>query len=133
MDSGPTITTFLMFSGQAEEAIDFYVGLFENSKIVSIKRYGPGEMGREGTVYQAVFSLNGRDFMCIDSPVKHDFTFTPAISLYVSCADEGKIDRYFKALADGGQVFMPLDKYPFSKKFGWLADQFGVSWQLNAE
>lgn len=130
MESGPTITTFLMFEGKAEEAMNFYVSLFEESKIVSLKRYGPNEMGKEGSVYQAVFSLNGQNFMCIDSPVKHGFTFTPAISLYVSCPDEAKITRYFDALSADGQVLMPLAAYPFSKKFAWVSDRFGVSWQL---
>ncbi len=121
-----------MFSGQAEAAMKFYVALFEKSQIVRVTRYGPNEMGQEGSVQHGAFSLNGRAFMCIDSPVKHDFTFTPAISLYVSCSDEAKIARYFKALAEGGRVLMPLDTYPFSKKFAWVQDRFGVSWQLNA-
>ena len=130
MDNGPEITTFLMFSGQAEEAMNFYVTLFENSEIVRVTRYGPNEMGQEGSVFHAVFSLNGRAFMCIDSPVKHDFTFTPAISLYVTCPDEAKIAHYYEGLVEGGRILMPLDTYPFSKKFAWIQDKFGVSWQL---
>jgi predicted 3-demethylubiquinone-9 3-methyltransferase (glyoxalase superfamily) len=132
MEGGPRITTFLMFTGQAEEAMNLYVSLFEGSRIVSVTRYGLNEPGPEGSVYHAIFSLHGQEFMCIDSPVKHDFTFTPAISLYVSCEDETKIARYFEALAEGGQVLMPLDAYPFSRKFGWVQDRFGVSWQLSA-
>jgi predicted 3-demethylubiquinone-9 3-methyltransferase (glyoxalase superfamily) len=130
--NGPTITTFLMFSGQAEDAMKFYVGLFENSEIIDIKRYGPNEAGQEGTVMQALFSLNGENLMCIDSPVKHDFTFTPAVSLFVSSPDESRIVDYFEALSAGGQVFMPLDTYAFSRKFAWVQDRFGVSWQLSA-
>lgn len=80
----------------------------------------------------ALFSLNGRHIRCIDSPVKHDFTFTPATSLYVTSADENQISRYFAALSEEGQILMPLDSYPFSKKFGWVQDRFGVSWQVNA-
>ena len=131
MDNGPKITTFLMFAGQAEEAMNFYVSLFEESRIVRVTRYGPNEMGQEGSVQHAVFSLNGQVFMCIDSPAKHDFTFTPAISLYVSCPDEAKITRYFEALGKGGRVLMPLDTYPFSKKFAWVEDRFGLAWQLS--
>jgi len=127
----PTVTTFLMFDGKAEAAMNFYVSLFPNSSVVSIARYGPGETGAEGSVMQAKFMLNGRKFMCIDSPVKHEFTFTPAISLFVDCQSESEVDRLFAALSEGGQVFMPLDQYPFSKKFGWAGDRFGVSWQLN--
>ena len=128
----PAITALLMFAGKAEEAMQFYVALFEESEIVHVTRYGPNEVGKEGSVQHAVFSLNGQKLMCIDSPVKHEFTFTPAISLYVSCSDEAKVTRYFEALSDGGQVFMPLDKYPFSKRFAWVQDKFGVSWQLSA-
>lgn len=131
VESGPKITTFLMFEGKAEEAMNFYVSLFENSKIIDLKRYGPNEMGKEGSVLLAAFSLNGQTFKCIDSPVKHGFTFTPAISLYVSCTDEAKITRYFEALSADGQVLMPLAEYPFSKKFAWVNDRFGVSWQLS--
>lgn len=125
------ITTFLMFEGAAEEAMTFYMSLFDRSKVVNIDRYGPGEPGKEGSVRHAIFELGGQPFMCIDSPVSHGFTFTPAISLYVSCADEPEIDRLAAALADRGQVLMPLAAYPFSKKFTWLQDRFGVSWQLS--
>lgn len=128
----PTITTFLMFEGKAEEAMNTYVGLFENSTVESITRYGPGEHGKEGTVQLASFSLNGRSFKCIDSPVSHGFTFTPAISIYVTCSNEQQVDRYFETLSQAGQVMMPLGEYPFSKRFVWLQDKFGVSWQLSA-
>jgi len=69
--------------------------------------------------------------MCIDSPVKHDFTFTPSISLYVNCESEEEINRLFKSLSQDGKVLLLLDSYGFSDKFGWLEDKFGVSWQLN--
>lgn len=69
--------------------------------------------------------------MCIDSPMKHGFTFTPAISLFVQCADEAELNRLYAALADGGAELMPLGNYGFSPKFGWVNDRFGVSWQLN--
>ncbi|MDH6428544.1 hypothetical protein BSK62_17735 [Paenibacillus odorifer] len=125
------IMTFLMFEGKAEEAMNFYTSLFDHSEIISIKRYGTNEAGPEGSVMQATFSLHGQVFMCIDSYVKHGFTFTPAVSLYVNCESEAEIDRVYAALSQGGQVLMPLGEYPFSSKFGWVADQFGVSWQLN--
>jgi len=124
-------TTFLMFEGKAEEAMNFYTSLFEDSKILSITRYGPNEAGTEGTVMLATFSLGGQEFMCIDSYIKHEFTFTPAMSIYVNCASEAEIDRVFEKLSLNGQVLMPLDHYPFSKKFAWVSDPFGVSWQLN--
>ena len=79
----------------------------------------------------AIFSLDGQRFMCIDSFVKHEFSFTPAMSLYVTCHTEGEIETIAAKLAEGGQALMPLDSYPFSKKYTWINDRFGVSWQLN--
>jgi len=125
------ITTFLMFDGNAEEAMNFYVALFRDSKIIHITRYGPNQAGAEGTVMHALFSLNGQEFMCIDSNVKHNFSFTPAISLYVVCDTEDEIDELFEKLSEHGQVMMPLSRYPFSDKFAWLSDKYGVSWQLS--
>ncbi len=124
------ITTFLMFDGRAEEAMSFYTSLFDDSKILEVTRYGPNQAGAEGTVMHARFSLAGQEFMCIDSSVKHGFTFTPAISLYVNCSTAQEVDRLYERLSQGGQVLMPLDSYPFSDRFCWIADKFGVSWQL---
>jgi predicted 3-demethylubiquinone-9 3-methyltransferase (glyoxalase superfamily) len=122
-----------MFSGKAEEAMNYYVSVFEQAEILSIQRYGADEAGTEGTVARATFSLYGQVFMCIDSSMKHDFTFTPAISLYITCASDEEIERLFDKLSQDGAVFMPLTAYPFSDKFGWVADKYGVSWQLNLE
>jgi len=124
------LTPFLMFEGQAETAMDFYLTLFDRAKILSITRYGPGEAGKEGSVMHAVFSLDGQEFMCIDSSVPHEFTFTPSVSIHVQCSSVSEIDRLFEKLSNGGQILMPLDEYPFSKRYAWLADRFGVSWQL---
>ncbi|GAA4847292.1 VOC family protein [Saccharopolyspora rosea] len=125
------ITTFLMFEGNAEEAMTFYTSLFDDAGIIDISRYGPGEDGPEGTVRLATFALAGQRFMCIDSYVNHAFGFTPAMSLFVDCADEDEIDRLHRQLAEQGQELMPLGSYGFSPKFGWVNDRFGVSWQLN--
>ena len=125
------ITTFLMFEGVAERAMNFYTSIFEGAKITHIVRYGPNEPGTEGSVMLATFVLAGQEFMAIDSNVKHGFTFTPSMSLYVNFDNEAELDRAFEQLSQGGSVLMPLAPYPFSEKFGWAADQFGVSWQLN--
>ncbi|MDR7071584.1 VOC family protein [Fictibacillus barbaricus] len=119
------ITTFLMFSGQAEEAMNLYISIFEDGEVTNILHQ------QDGTVLHATFTLKGQQFMCIDSSVKHDFDFTPSISLYVDCESEEEIDRLFEKLSDEGMVLMPLGESPFSAKFGWLQDKFGVSWQLN--
>jgi len=125
------ITTFLMFEGNAEEAMAFYLSLFDDAEVISINRYGADGPGTEGSVQQATFTLAGQPFMCIDSPMKHGFTFTPAMSLFVQCADEAELDRLYAALAERGAELMPLGNYGFSAKFGWVNDRFGVSWQLN--
>ncbi|MER6614050.1 VOC family protein [Streptomyces xantholiticus] len=125
------ITTFLMFEGKAEEAMTFYLSLFDDAEVVDITRYGADGPGTEGTVQHATFSLAGQRYMCIDSALKHDFTFTPAMSLFVQCDDEAEIDRLYAALAEEGSELMPLGSYGFSARFGWVNDRFGVSWQLN--
>ena len=124
------VTPFLMFEGNAEEAMNYYTSLIEGSKITSIVRYGANESGAEGSVMQAAFTLKDQEFMCIDSNVKHQFTFTPSFSIFLTCDSEEEIDRLYSSLTDGGQVMMPLGDYFFSKKFGWVSDKFGVSWQL---
>ncbi|MER6564234.1 VOC family protein [Streptomyces sp. NPDC001027] len=129
--SSRKITTFLMFQGNAEDAMNFYISLFDDAEVVGISRYGAAGPGKEGSVQHATFSLAGEEFMCIDSPVQHDFTFTPAVSLFVQCQDEAELDRLFAALAEQGAVLMPLGDYGFSPRFGWVNDRFGVSWQLN--
>ncbi|WP_419873433.1 VOC family protein [Candidatus Pristimantibacillus sp. PTI5] len=126
------ITPFLMFQdGQAEDAMNYYTSLIEESKITSIVRYGANESGTEGTVKNATFSLKGQEFMCIDSNLKHQFSFTPSFSIYVTCHSEEELNHLYENLIRDGQALMPLDDYGFSKKFGWLNDRFGVSWQLN--
>ena len=126
------VTPFLMFQdAKAEEAMNYYISLIEDSEIKSIVRYGANEAGEEGTVMLAVFSLKGQEFMCIDSNVKHQFTFTPSFSIYVTCDTEEEINNLYQNLFDGGQTLMPIGDYGFSKKFGWLNDRFEVSWQLN--
>jgi predicted 3-demethylubiquinone-9 3-methyltransferase (glyoxalase superfamily) len=127
------VTTFLMFTGQAEAAMALYTSLFQQSEILNLTRYGANEAGAEGSVQHATFTLNGQEFMCIDSSPVHAFTFTPSMSLYVRCATEEEIDSVFATLSQDGQILMPLDRYPFSQKFGWLADRFGVSWQLSLD
>jgi len=126
------VLPFLMFQdGKAEEAMVFYTSLIEDAQITVINRYGASEPGDEGTVKQAIFSLKGQGFMCIDSNIKHQFSFTPSFSIYVTCDTDEELCNLYEKLNEGGQALMPLGDYGFSKKFGWLNDRFGVSWQLN--
>ena len=124
-------STFLMFGGQAKEAMNWYVSIFKGSEISAVEHFGPGEQGAEGSIKQAHFSIAGHELICFDSPVQHGFTFTPAISLFVECESEEELDAAYEQLSAGGTELMPLNNYGFSRKFGWLNDRFGVSWQLN--
>jgi predicted 3-demethylubiquinone-9 3-methyltransferase (glyoxalase superfamily) len=129
-------TTFLMFvgdqCGKAEEAINFYVSLLDNSEIKNIEKYKWDEPGgKVGLVKFATFTLAGQEYLASENTMEHKFGFTPAMSIYVNCESEDEIDKLFATLSEGGQVMMPLGDYGFSKKFGWTADKYGVSWQLN--
>ena len=132
-NSKQKIKTFLMFGGKAEEAMNYYLSVFDQAEILDINRYEANEADTKGTVSHATFSLYGQVFMCMDSNVKHDFTFTPSTSLYITCTTEDEIDLLSKKLSQDGKVLMPLAAYPFSEKFSWVADKYGVSWQLNLE
>ena len=122
-----------MFQGKAEEAMNFYMSLFPQSGINDVVRYGPGEAGAEGYIMKASFSMGGQSVLCTDSAVKHEFTFTPAISFFVVCESEEEIGCLSAALSEGGVTLMPLGNYGFSQKFAWVNDRYGVSWQLNFE
>ncbi|MFC7341318.1 VOC family protein [Saccharopolyspora griseoalba] len=125
------ISTYLMFQdGKAEEAMDFYLDVF-GGEVLDVSRWGPDGPGEEGAVQLAVFTLCGNRFMCFNSPPVHDFGFTPSTSSFVDFDSEAELDRAYAALAEGGTALMPLGDYGFSEKFGWVADRFGVSWQLN--
>ncbi len=117
------IHTFLMFEGRAEEAVNFYVSLLPRSRVVDVQKHGDSVLHR--------FELNGVEYRALDSSVHHAFTFTPSVSLFIECDSEAEVDRLYAALIDGGQALMPIGNYGFSRKFGWVNDRFGVSWQLN--
>jgi predicted 3-demethylubiquinone-9 3-methyltransferase (glyoxalase superfamily) len=128
------VTPFLMFQrGKAEEALDFYVATVPDSRIVSMQRFGPEGPGPEGTVLRAVVEIGGQPVMAHDSFITHGFDFTPSWSLFLECADEAEFERLWAALSEGGATLMPPDDYGWSRRFGWLADRFGVSWQLNLQ
>jgi predicted 3-demethylubiquinone-9 3-methyltransferase (glyoxalase superfamily) len=127
-----TVTPFLMFQNdRAEEAMQFYAKLFPNASVDVGERYGAGGPGKQGTVMRGTLRIAGQDVRFLDSPVKHGFEFTPSFSLFVDCDSEAELDKLYAALLEGGAALMPLNNYGFSKKFGWLNDRYGVSWQLN--
>jgi predicted 3-demethylubiquinone-9 3-methyltransferase (glyoxalase superfamily) len=112
------ITPFLWFDNQAEEATNFYVSLFKDSKIVSISRYGEGGPGLPGAVMTVNFQLEGQEFIALNGGP--EFTFSPAISFFVDCATQAEVDRLWEKLTEGGEEV----------QCGWLKDKFGLSWQI---
>ena len=119
------VATFLMFEGSAEEAMNLYASVFTGFVVGEIARWEDGKILRADAV------LRDHPLKFFDSNIKHEFTFTPSISLWVECQDLSELERCFAALSEGGKILMPLDDYGFSQRYGWLSDRFGVSWQLN--
>ena len=127
-----TLTPFLMFQeGKASAAIDYYLAAFPDAQVEGLERFGAGEQGSEGTVKAATLVIAGQRLRIFDSPVKHAFDFTPAISFFVDFTSEDDLRAIADRLADGGASLMPLGNYGFSQLFAWVNDRFGVSWQLN--
>ncbi|TIQ37499.1 MAG: VOC family protein [Mesorhizobium sp.] len=120
-----------MFEGKAEEAMVFYCETIPQSRVVDVTRYGPGEDGPEGAVKLARASIGGTEVMIFNSPVHHAFTFTPSVSFFVDCSSKEELERIAEALAKDGGFLMPPGNYGFSRRFAWLNDRFGVSWQIN--
>ena len=112
------ITPFLWFDGKAEEAMNFYVSVFRNSKVSSVTRYGEAGPGPKGTVMSATFQLDGQDFFALNGGPQ--FTFSPAISFFVNCETQQEIDELWEKLSAGGAI----------QQCGWLTDKFGLSWQI---
>ena len=134
------ITPFLCFNGQAEEAVRLYLEAFMDSKIMNITRLTSedlaalselpkGERPEEGSARFIQFQLAGQEMMAANGLA--GFKFTPAVSLFVNCETAEELDAIWEKLSASGMVLMERDRYPFSERFGWLADRFGVSWQLN--
>ncbi|PZX56765.1 VOC family protein [Algoriphagus chordae] len=118
----------LMFSGtnfgKAEEAINFYGNIFENSGIKLVSRYGADDSnGQEGKINHAQFELNGQVFAAMDSAIVHEFDFNEAVSFVVECVDQAQIDYFWERLTAGGK----------ESQCGWLKDKYGVSWQIVPE
>ena len=129
MTTQQKITYCLWFNKQAEEAVNFYTSVFPNAKITDIV-HNPVDTpsGQTGTVLTASFELEGQEFMVLNGGP--EFTLNPSISFMVHCDTADEVEALWNKLSDGGMALMPLDKYPFSDKYGWIQDKYGVSWQL---
>ncbi len=114
----PKITPFLWFDNQAEEAMNFYLSIFKNSRILSESRYGEGGPAPQGTLMSATFELDGQQFMVLNAGPQ--FHFTEAISLFVNCETQQEVDELWTKLTEGGE----------EGRCGWLKDKYGLSWQI---
>lgn len=112
------ITPFLWFDDKAEEAMNFYVSIFKNSKILSLSRYGDAGPGPKGTVMTGTFQIEGQVFYALNGGPQ--FKFTEAISLFVSCETQEEVDDLWEKLSAGGEKSV----------CGWLKDKYGLSWQI---
>jgi predicted 3-demethylubiquinone-9 3-methyltransferase (glyoxalase superfamily) len=112
------ITPFLWFDGKAEEAMNFYVSIFKNSKVVNVTRYGEAGPGPKGTVMSAIFELDGQEFFALNGGPH--FTFSPATSFFVNCETQQEVDEFWEKLSEGGK----------KQRCGWLKDKYGLSWQI---
>ena len=124
-------STFLMFTGHAEAWLQLATSAIPNSQITSLERYGAEAEAMAGLVSMAVGVVGGVPVRCNDTPPMHEFTFTPSISLFIDLDDESQLCAAHDALIEGGSALMPLGEYGFSRRFAWIQDRFGVSWQLN--
>ena len=130
------IVPYLWYEGQAEEAANFYVDAFSSvgspSSIGHVSRYGEATEDvsgiAAGTVMTVDFQLAGQNFIALNGGP--EFNFTPAISFFVACDTAEEVDALYEKLSEGGKTLMPLDAYPFSERFAWINDKYGVSWQL---
>jgi len=112
------ITPFLWFDDKAEDAMNFYISIFQNSKVLSVTRYGEAGPGQKGSVMSATFQLEGQEFYALNGGPH--YSFTPAISLFVNCETQEEVDEYWAKLTEGGKEV----------RCGWLLDKFGLSWQI---
>ena len=112
------ITPFLWFDTQAEEAMNFYISIFKNSKVVGVSRWGEAGPVPKGTAMSATFELDGQKFMALNAGPQ--FKFTEAISFFVNCETQDEVDEFWEKLSEGGE----------KSRCGWLKDKFGLSWQI---
>ena len=126
----PKITTFLMFNGQAEEAINLYVDAFEDAEILAMVKYEEDDKEPTGAVQHAIFRLKDQVFMAIDNMNGVDVDMNPAMSLYVTVDSPLEMERLFSKLKSGGAILMPKTEMPPFREFTWIVDRFGVNFQL---
>jgi predicted 3-demethylubiquinone-9 3-methyltransferase (glyoxalase superfamily) len=127
------IIPFIWFNTNAKEAVEFYTSIFENSKIGNMSMYDEESSKvsgmNKGDILTISFHLEGQEFAAINGGP--EFSLTPAISFFVNCNSEEEVNRIWEKLSPGGIALMELGKYPFSDRYGWIQDKYGVSWQIS--
>lgn len=133
MEHTQKITPCLWFDSEAEEAIKFYTEAFSDSKILKVIKYGdyiPGNTGKKpGSVMSILFEIQGQEFLALNGGPA--FKYSPAVSLFVNCSSEAEVNHLHEVLSAGGEDLMPLGKYPWSDRYAWTTDKYGLSWQIN--
>lgn len=136
------LSIFLTFHGNAEEAMNFYTSVFENSEIVHVIRARAEDAGwTEGTLQYGIFKIAGQQVICMNTPPPgsrpyntapwHEFRFNPAITIYVERDSKEDFDKLYEALTESGEIYLPAQSYGFSPKFAWVNDRYGISWRIN--
>jgi predicted 3-demethylubiquinone-9 3-methyltransferase (glyoxalase superfamily) len=123
--------THVMFQGQADDALALYSAVFKALEVRVEARYGAGDALPEGAIKLATAEFAGHALIIFNSPPVHDFSFTPAVSLYVELDTAEALETAFQQLSQDGQILMPIGDYGFSARYGWLVDPYGLSWQLS--
>ncbi|TDC72072.1 VOC family protein [Actinomadura sp. GC306] len=136
------LSVFLMFHGNAEEAMNYYTSLFEDGEVLQVIRARAEDAGwDEGALQYGIFQLAGQRLVCSNTPPPdshlrdlmpwHEFRFTPAMTIYVQRDSVEDFDRLYAALTEGGEVHLPARDYGFSPRFAWVTDRYGVSWRID--
>ncbi|WP_239257365.1 VOC family protein [Listeria ilorinensis] len=124
------VYTFLTFPGTAEEAVDFYVSLFKDAKILDMTRISERDRGEVGKILNLTFTLAGQNFMALDMEEQYFVPFSWTTSILIDCPNEAEFDRLFEAFAKDGKVMMGPEEIGLLKKATWVTDRYGVTWQL---
>ena len=122
-----------MFQGEAKNALALYQKTFADFHLLQIHHYPDSAGDSANKVESAVIEISGQQIQMIDSPVDHNFSFTPSYSFFLTFTNIEEFESVLGSLSEGGEELMPADDYGFSKRFAWINDAYGVSWQLNLE
>jgi len=136
------LSIFLMFHGNAEEAMNFYTSVFENAEVVHVIRARAEDTGwAPGILQYGIFKIAGQQVICMNVPPPgsrpynvapwHEFKFNPAITIYVERDSKEDFDKLYEALTEGGEIYLPAQSYDFSPMFAWVNDRYGISWRIS--